>query len=375
MTVASSFRQNIGQLFVGGFSGAEVPDDFARLARDGKLGGAILFRRNLEKDLLSVRNLTNDIHALNPNEPLLISIDQEGGRVQRLCSPFPELPPMRVIGEARSKEWARIAGEVLGHGLRVLGFDQNYAPVLDVDSNPDNPVIGDRAFSSEVQVVCDLAREFIQGLQSKRVAACGKHFPGHGDTELDSHKQLPCIHHGQQRLDRVELPPFKAASEVGVASIMSAHVVYTSIDAERPATLSPLVMRPILREYLGFQGVIVSDDLEMKAITNHQSVPEAAVQALKAGCDQLLICHQPNVLEEAVFAVEKAVADGVLSEFLLEQSINRIRALKRKYVVRDETPAKLEEMVVLQEYSSAMSEIRLAYSENQAMSDPTEPVS
>ena len=335
--VARSLQQDIGQLLIGGFPGPGIDPVFARMARNGTVGGAILFRRNLE-DIESVRAMNNELHALRSEEPLMVALDQEGGRVQRLRSPFPELPPMRVFGQIGDAELAREAGRVLGTSLRVLGFDQNYAPVLDVDSNPANPVIGDRSFSSDARIVCRLGAAFIDGIQASGVAACGKHFPGHGDTDLDSHLDLPRLNHDHERLRLVELPPFRAATKAGVAAIMSAHVVFAGLDPRRPATLSPLVIRPILREEIGFEGVIVSDDLEMRAISDNYDVGRAAVEAIAAGCDQLLICHHPEQIQHAFDCIERAVLDKVLAEELVRTAADRVLRMKRTYVqIKSET--------------------------------------
>lgn len=329
--MAFAIEQHVGQLLVGGFSGTDIDATFARLATEGRLAGAILFRRNLGT-LEEVRALTDALHALRPSDPLLVAVDQEGGRVERLRSPFPELPPMRVLGSLGRASLAERAGRVLGEGLRVLGFDQDYAPVLDVDSNPSNPVIGDRAFHSDPEVVGRLGAAFVEGLQAAGVAACGKHFPGHGDTDLDSHLALPRLEHPLERLRAVELPPFRAAARAGVASIMSAHVVFSALDPLLPATLSREVLRPLLREEVGFTGVIVSDDLEMKAVADHHGIEAAAVQAIAAGCDQLLICHHPELLERAFEAIVAAAVDGRLDPEAIRESADRVRALKARFV-------------------------------------------
>ncbi|MBX2811374.1 MAG: beta-N-acetylhexosaminidase [Myxococcales bacterium] len=353
----SSLRQNIGQLFIGGFTGTVVPEDFARLARLGKLGGVILFSRNLTMGLENTRTLNRELHALNQKQPLMIGVDQEGGRVQRLRAPFPELPSMRAVGSIGNTKWAELAGAILGESLGRMGFDLNYAPVLDVDSNPTNPVIGDRAFSSEVDVVCQMGSAFIQGIQSEGIAACGKHFPGHGDTTLDSHYDLPRLEHSRERLNRVELPPFVTAARAGVALLMTAHVVYSQLDPDWPATLSPKIVTGLLRESVGFDGVIVSDDLEMKAIANEYFVPEAAVQAIAAGCDQVLICHHPELLERAHETVIEAVTDKRLNPQQVQRSIARVLAMKSRYVRTAAVPSDISQMFPQKKYQTLMNNI------------------
>lgn len=367
--MARSIDDDIGQTLVAGFQGMSLDSDIARQVRSGRLGGVILFRRNLG-GLPEVRALNDEIHALRSDCPPMIAVDQEGGRVQRLRAPFPELPPMRRLGEVGRKSLAHLAGRVLGRGLRVIGFDQNYAPVLDVDSNPDNPVIGDRAFSSDPQLVSRLGAAFVDGMQEEGVAACAKHFPGHGDTDLDSHLALPRIEHDRERLEAIEWPPFRAAARADVASIMTAHVVFTTLDPDLPATLSPKVLRPTLREAIGYDGVIVSDDLEMRSIRDHHEVPDAAIAALAAGCDQVLICHHPEEVDRAFEALVGAVEDGTLSREQIARSADRVRALKERYVRVDVAPADIEAALPHEDYAGLLAD--LGDGSMIAGADPTE---
>ncbi len=358
---------DIGQLLVGGFEGERPDGRFCRLAREGKIGGAILFRRNLTGGLADARALTDELHQLAP-EPLLVAVDQEGGRVARLGAPFPKLPPMRRIGATRDPGVAELAGAVLGAALRVVGFDQNYAPVLDVDTNPDNPVIGDRAFSSDPETVGRLGAAFIAGLQSEGVAACGKHFPGHGDTDLDSHLALPRLPHSLDRLRRVELPPFSQASEA--AAMMTAHVVFSALDPDLPATLCAPALS-LLRKELGYDGVIVSDDLEMEALSRFGDVPDTAVAALAAGCDQLLVCRHPERLEAAYFAIASAARDGRLDPARLAASAARVRRMKSGYVRTGPPCADLEAALPWQRYRALLDRLGPL---GEFGPDPTEPL-
>ncbi|WP_275943160.1 glycoside hydrolase family 3 N-terminal domain-containing protein [Pseudenhygromyxa sp. WMMC2535] len=230
-----------GQLLFVGFPGRTIPPDLAACIREGRVGGVILFKRNVGEPS-EVRELVRELHALAPADaPLTVAVDQEGGRVQRLRDPWTEWPPMRALGSRSVADTARFAA-AMALELLDCGFDLDFAPVVDVDSNPDNPVIGDRSFARDAARVSAHATAFIQAMQGKGLAACAKHFPGHGDTDLDSHLALPRLDHGRERLDRVELPPFRAAVEAGVASVMTAHVLYPRLDPKRPATLSPEVM-------------------------------------------------------------------------------------------------------------------------------------
>lgn len=330
-----------GQILVGGFAGRSIDPDFSDLVRTGRVGGAILFSRNLGT-LEETAALLAALDDLEAPRPLAFSVDQEGGRVQRLRDPFPELPPMRAVGEAARKTLALATGELLAEALTAVGFHQNYAPVLDVDSNPDNPIIGDRAFSSDPHLVARLGCAFIEGLQSAGVAACGKHFPGHGDTNVDSHLALPRLDHDRARLEAVELVPFRAAARVDVAAIMTAHILFPSLDADHPATLSEHVLVPLLRDAIGYEGIIVSDDLEMKAIANHYGVEDAAVRAVRAGCDQLLICSKPDWVARAHEALVRAMENGALTEARVLEAATRVKAFKDRWVVgRRPDPARI----------------------------------
>jgi len=271
-------RDKIGQLFMVGFLGTSVTPDLASFIKQYKPGGVILFSRNLES-VEQIVDLTNGLQACSPHSPLLISIDQEGGRVSRLPKGFTIFPPCDVLGRCNSSELAYAAAATIAKELRAVGVNMNMAPVLDVNSNPDNPVIGDRAFGTTPDVVCELGSATAAGLQDNKVVACGKHFPGHGDTNTDSHKELPVVEASRERLEAVEFPPFRRAVEQGVASMMTAHVLYRALDPELPATLSPAIITKFLRQELRYDGVVLTDDLEMHAIIGHCGVEDAAVRA------------------------------------------------------------------------------------------------
>jgi beta-N-acetylhexosaminidase len=288
-----------GQLIVGGFDGAEPPARYLAALAAGRRGGAILFRRNLP-DVAATARLCQALAAAGgPSLPPFIAVDQEGGRVTRLPEPFLALPPMRALGELGDLALIRRAARAVASELRAVGINLNFAPVLDVDSNPDNPIIGDRAFGRDPRTVMRSAVAFLQGLQDEHVLACGKHFPGHGDTALDSHLALPTIGHDRRRLEQIEIPPFRAASGAGVASMMTAHIVVEALDPGVPATLSRAVCGSLLRAEIGFEGVLFSDDLEMAAIAAHHPIEDAAVEAIWAGCDVLLVCKDEDRQDRA----------------------------------------------------------------------------
>jgi beta-N-acetylhexosaminidase len=288
-----------GQLIVGGFGGTEVPARFLRALGDGARGGAILFKRNLPDIATAARLCGALAKTAPPDLPPFIGVDQEGGRVSRLPPPFLVLPPMRALGDTRDLDLIRAAARAVATELAAIGFNLNFAPVLDVDSNPQNPVIGDRAFGRDPRSVMRAAVAFMQGLQDRNVLACGKHFPGHGDTDTDSHFALPTIEHDRARLQKIELPPFRAAAGAGIASMMTAHIVVKALDPAVPATLSRAICASLLRAEMGFDGVLFSDDLEMAAIAATYPVETSAVEAIWAGCDALLICKDEDLQDRA----------------------------------------------------------------------------
>jgi len=318
-----------GQLLFAGFDGRVLPDDLARLIAAGRVGGVVLFARNVG-DPVQVRRLNDELRACAPEgAPLLIAIDQEGGQIQRLRDPWTQWPPMQRLGTTNDLELTAAVARALAIELSDLGIGLDFAPCVDVDTNPANPVIGDRSFGSDPARVAAHAAPFIRAMQDAGVAACAKHFPGHGDTACDSHFELPRLDHDLARLRAVELPPFAASIEAGVASIMTAHVLFPALDAKRPATLSPEVMA-LLREELAYDGVVFSDDLEMKAVADHHS-PKALVEGcLEAGVDSLLVCKDRALRDEVLLRLERA------SDARLENPLRRMLELKRRFAGRCE---------------------------------------
>jgi beta-N-acetylhexosaminidase len=296
-----------------GFEGKAVPPRLGRWLREGTVGGVVLFSRNVENPR-QVRNLCREIHAASARErpAPIISIDQEGGRVMRLTAPgFTRFPPARCYSLfcCRASRVAEAVGESIGAELRAVGVDVNFAPVLDVDSNPDNPVIGDRALSTDPRTAAELGVAFLRGMLSQGVLPVGKHFPGHGGTATDSHVVLPVVRSSRDALRRKDLHPFRRAIRAGIPALMTAHVLYPALDREFPATLSEKILRGLLRDQLRFRGVVFSDALEMQAITDGFAIGDAAVRAVSAGCDVVLVCRGERYQEEAVEAISRAWAD------------------------------------------------------------------
>jgi beta-N-acetylhexosaminidase len=299
---AKSFRRQAGQLAIAGFAGHAIPADLKALAREFDLGGVIFFARNIESPE-QVAELSREARELARDLPLWISVDQEGGRVARLKEPFTRWPPMITLGRSGDEALAERFARALAAELRAVGISMAYAPVLDVLTNPRNPVIGDRSLAERADDVARLGTVIIRTLQAEGIAASGKHFPGHGDTSVDSHFELPVIEHPPERLEAVELIPFKAAIAAGVASI------------------------------------ILSDDLEMKAISGRYGLSEATVMAIAAGCDAVLMCADEQEKQAgALEAIIRAVEDGTLSISRAEDALARHRRVKERFLARTSTP-------------------------------------
>lgn len=323
-------RRLCGQLFSIGFEGTSAPRSVIDRIAAGEVGAVMLFRPNVESPAQVAALVGRLRGSVTEGAPLVVSVDQEGGRVQRLKSPLTEWPPMGTVG--REPDLTRIeqAGRFLGEELAALGIGWNLAPVLDVHTNPDNPVIGDRAFGSAPHTAAAAAIAFWQGLRKAGVAGCGKHFPGHGDTLVDSHLALPIVEHGDARLRAIELAPFAAAVVAGFEALMTAHVVYPAWDPGVPATLSRRILTGILREELGFTGLLVSDDLQMKAVADRYSTRDLIIESLLAGVDHFLIRGPEERQVEAFEAlVSQAESDAAVAARVAEAA-SRVATFKQK---------------------------------------------
>jgi beta-N-acetylhexosaminidase len=309
-----------------GFEGTHPSEGLRQLIRSGA-AGAIFMRRNVTTPAATF-DLSAELRAV-AGRPFLVSVDQEGGRVARLREGFTALPPLRRIGQTKDPATARQMGQILGRECRAVGFDLDFAPVIDVDSNPQNPVIGDRSFGPDPSECARLGAAMIVGLQQESIAACAKHFPGHGDTHQDSHLELPRVSHDLARLRAIELPPFRAAVQTGVATLMTAHVIIDALDSVLPATLSPRTLTT-LRDEIGFQGVMISDDLEMAAISDRFAISEAAWRAVAAGCDLLLVCHRADRQWEAVEGLCHWAETSAANLERLRQASERVTQLAAK---------------------------------------------
>ncbi|GAB2699467.1 beta-N-acetylhexosaminidase [Paenibacillus thermoaerophilus] len=326
-----SLREKIGQLFVCGFPGLAPDDGIRELISDYGLGGVICFRRNVS-DPEQVRRLTEALQAEARSAgqpPLWIAIDQEGGMVARIDAGVTVMPGSMAIGACGDPDAAYRAALGSGRELRAMGINFNFAPCLDVNNNADNPVIGVRSFGESPEAVANLGMRQIRGYRDAGVAAAAKHFPGHGDTATDSHHEVPVVPHARERLEQVELLPFRTAIAGGVDAIMTAHVVFPAYEPDGiPATVSPRVIDGLLRRTLGYDGVIITDCLEMNAISDTLGVAEGAVAALAAGVDLVLVSHRHDRQKAALEAVYEAVRSGRLDEARINASVDRILRLK-----------------------------------------------
>lgn len=329
-TLNSDLRTIVGQLLIVGFDGLSAPRSLLERIRRGEVGGVIVFTRNYEtpEQLLGLTEALRQ--AANGLPPLLISVDQEGGRVQRIRDPLVQWPTMRTLGERDDLEYTEKVGEILGRQLAALGFNLNFAPVLDVVQSDENTVIGDRSFGAEPQRVAQHALALARGLGLAGVIPCGKHFPGHGGPVADSHHVLPVERRSEATLRQWDLLPFAAAIAAKLPLLMSAHLQVNAWDDACPATFSRRICTDLLRGELAYDGVLVSDDLEMGAIMQHHTMADAALMAMGAGVDLLLICHRDDRQQAAFEALlHRGEGDSSFRE-RLEVAASRVQRLKEE---------------------------------------------
>lgn len=318
-----------------GIHGTELSDEARQMVERTRVGGVILFARNVATRE-QVAELNGEIIGRTADtEPAFICVDQEGGPVARLRERVTVFPAAAQFGAIDDAELTARCATVAATELRALGFNVNFAPVVDVNTNPDNPVIGVRAFGDDPQLVSKHACAYIEAAQAAGMIACAKHFPGHGDTRTDSHYDLPTLDHDEDRMASVELVPFCQAAAANVAMVMTAHVMFPHYDDVNPATMSSVLLGKVLREQVGFQGVVVSDDLEMHAITKGWGVPEAAAASIAAGADLLLVCHTHDLQMASIEAIAKGLVDRDIDERQFMLGHQRIMNLKQRYLSRE----------------------------------------
>ena len=333
MLAEMTIEEKVGQLMMVGFDGTKISKEIRTHIGQRLVGGVVLFGRNIQSPQ-QVACLTNALQQLaqatRSQIPLLIATDQEGGLVTRMKKNATVLPGNMALGATGSARLAERAGEITAIELAAVGINMNFAPVMDVNNNSSNPVIDRRSFGEAPELVSRLGLAYIRGLQRNGVLATGKHFPGHGDTTVDSHTDLPTVRHDWKRIETIELKPFRAAIDADVAAIMTAHIVYPAFDANHPATLSPAILTDLLRKELRFEGLIITDDIEMKAIGDRYHAGETAVMAIEAGADIVLILWTPAKQIEVYKALLAAAKSGRISSARLDRSVERI--LKSKQI-------------------------------------------
>jgi beta-N-acetylhexosaminidase len=321
-----------GQLLVAGFDGSRYTKDIGRLFKKLKVAGVILFARNI-KNRQQVKNLISDIFKVSEDEtglPPFICIDQEGGRVSRLSEDFPRFPSSAELAFDGSCELVYKNYLQIGRVLSETGFNVDFAPVLDLSTNKKSPVIGDRAFSDNPELAGKMGLEAMRGLSDGHILNCAKHFPGHGDTDLDSHKDLPTDDRSRERLLENEISPFAKACENGVDMVMTAHVIYRAFDDRFPATLSRSIITDLLREKLGYDGIVVSDDFDMSALAGRWDETESVTLAMKAGVDLFLVCHQSPRIDKVHSALRRAIEGEKELYDSISTKIGRIMIPKKK---------------------------------------------
>jgi beta-N-acetylhexosaminidase len=329
--------EKIGQLILAGIDGYEMNAHTRELIETYHVGGIILYKTNVK----NTSQLTGLVDALkHTNEgnklPLWLGADEEGGKVTRLPDEIVKTPPNQEIGKTNSKEFAFGVGSLLGQELNAYGLNVDFAPVLDINSNPKNPVIGDRSFGANASIVSTMGIQTMKGLQAERVMPVVKHFPGHGDTSVDSHVGLPIVQNDLARLRKFELVPFAEAFKQQADAVMVAHILLPKVDAQNPASMSKKIMTDLLRQEMGFQGLIITDDMTMGAITQNYELGEAAVKSVLAGTNVVLVGHDYDKIVTVIGALRKAIQEKRIALETIDQSVVRIMKLKQKYQLKDE---------------------------------------
>lgn len=331
-----TLEEKIGQLIIVGKEGLEINEDDIHLIESNEVGGFIFFSRNVDNEK-QVLNLLNDLKGSNSSNkvPLFLAIDEEGGVVSRLSQIYGKLPTAKKLGEKNDQELSLEYGKILGLSLKKLGFNLDFAPVLDINSNPKNPVIGDRSFGNTSSKVIDNGLSVMEGIHSQGIISSVKHFPGHGDTSVDSHLDLPKIDKSLDELENLELVPFKEAINKDADMIMVAHILFPQLDDKYPASMSDEIINKLLREKLNFNGVIVLDDITMGAITENYSIGKGSIEFLKSGGDIILVCHGNDNPSIVLDSIKMGIEENDISMDDIDKKVYRILSLKDKYNFKD----------------------------------------
>lgn len=335
-----TLEQKVGQMLLAGIDGTRIDEAAKDMITEQYIGGIILYKDNFS-DLAGSVNLVNDLKKANNGNPapLFLSVDQEGGKVSRLPKDFVPIPDNRTVASWGNPALAEEMGALLARELKVMGLNVDFAPVLDTNSNPQNPVIGRRSFGADAELVTKMGLAAMKGLSAGGVISVVKHFPGHGDTSVDSHLDLPVVRKTTEQLQAMEWVPFQAAIKEDADAVMVAHILFPLIDSEAPASFSKVIIGEQLRGTLGYDGVVITDDLTMGAIAKHYGIAEAAVASVEAGTDILLVAHGYVTAKEVYDKLLQTVRDGHLSESRIDESVRRILTLKQKYNLSDQPVA------------------------------------
>lgn len=326
-------NQLIGQLMMIGVSGHTLTENEKKFIIDNNVSGVVLFSRNLDNPK-QIRELCAEIQSLKnkmaDRAPLFIGIDMEGGRVHRLKNPFTQWPALKTIGDLDHAPTAFQFAYRMGMELRAAGINLDFAPCIDIFTNPKNTVIGDRAISSDVSMVEKMSSALVRGYFKSGILSCVKHYPGHGNTLIDSHEELPMEEADLDRLEKVELAPFKKAFRSKTDFVMTGHLMFKNIDPDWPVTLSEIFLKKMLKNDLRFRGLVITDDLDMKALAKHYNKHEIPVRAFEAGADMLLYCNEPESPPLAIESVMEAVVQGRLDQSDLEEIHKRVLTVKKE---------------------------------------------
>lgn len=342
-----SLDEKLGQMIMVGLNGYVVDNAARQMLESYHVGGFILYGSNVEsqEQLLALTNSLKSINSAN-KLPLFISVDEEGGRISRMPKELKDIPTNKEIGKINNEEFSYKIGGLLAAEVKAFGFNMDFAPVLDINSNPKNPVIGDRAFGADERVVSNLGVQTMKGIEASGVIPVVKHFPGHGDTSVDSHVGLPSVDNDLERLKSFELIPFANAIENGADVVMAAHILLPKIDGENPATMSKAIITDILREQMNYDGVVITDDMTMGAIIKNYEIGAASVKSVEAGSDIILVAHGNDNALAVLEKMKEAVEQGLVSEERINESVYRILKLKQKYNLKDEEvkPVNIDEL-------------------------------
>ncbi|MGL5152826.1 MAG: glycoside hydrolase family 3 protein [Clostridium sp.] len=335
-----TLQEKVGQMMFVGVDGTKVDHKTMDVFEDMNVGGVILYGwRNfygtsIDKNIKFISDLKKG-NSQNSNIPLFVGFDEEGGVYSHLPQEIPKTPAKGEIGNFNDPNLAEEFGVSIGSKLKSVGINVDFGTVLDINTNPNNPVIGARSFGATPEKVTEFGMREIKGIESKGIIPTVKHFPGHGDTDVDSHVGLPSLPHDMERLKKVELAPFQKAIDNGVDMLMTAHIMLPALDKEYPATMSKKILTDLLRKDMGYKGVVITDDLEMQAIKNNWGLGEAAIKCVEAGVDIMLVCHTAENQKLVYDSIVQAVQDGKLSEDRIDESVERILTLKGKYNLQD----------------------------------------